>query len=106
MDTRKALMLMAVGVLMSGLYGVAGANDHGMLTYEAADYSLSADPSSPAAQTETSQGDPSQIREPIDTGAVPKAPESMAEPNCCGSRSEPVQEIGGRVFRPGLDDGP
>jgi hypothetical protein len=106
MDTRKVLMLLAVGVLMSGLSGVAVADDQGMLTYEAADYSRSADPSWPAAQTDTSQTDPSQIREPVDTGAVPMVPESMSDQSCCGSQSFPVEEIGSRVFRPGLDDGP
>jgi hypothetical protein len=66
MNTRKVLMLLAVGVLMSGLSGVALANDSLMLANDSSEYSPSEDPSGPPVQA-----DVSQIREPVETGALP-----------------------------------
>jgi len=53
------------------------------------EYSTSADPSWPPAQT-----DESQIREPMETGAVPELPGSSSDMDCCSDSGDPT-------FRPG-----
>ncbi|MBI5906406.1 MAG: hypothetical protein HZB86_12855 [Deltaproteobacteria bacterium] len=100
MRGRKILFSLGLCVMLAGVSGIAFANEQGMLPYEASDYSLSADPSWPPANA-----DATQVREPIDTGAVPGMSERSAEQNCCGDGREQSYEIGTGVFRHGIDDG-
>ncbi|MBI5906414.1 MAG: hypothetical protein HZB86_12895 [Deltaproteobacteria bacterium] len=101
MTGRKILFSLGLCVMLAGVAGIAIADEQGMLPYEASDYSPSADPSWPSAQT-----DESQVREPIDTGAVPGMSESSSEQNCCADSSAEVYEQGTNVFRRGIDDTP
>ena len=94
MNTGKALMFLAIVVLLSGLSGVALANEQGMLSNDSSEYSPSADPSWPPAQT-----DVSQIREPVEAGAVPDRPESSSDMHSNAAGDEPTVEIGGLRFR-------
>ena len=47
-----------------------------------------------------------EIREPMETGAVPDRSESSYDLHSNAVGDEPTVEIGGRLFRPGIDDGP
>ena len=101
MDTRKLFLFLAVGVLMAGISGMAAANDSKVLSYDAADYSPSADPSWTASGV-----DASGIREPMETGSVPTAQDGMSEGRCCGGPDEVILEFGASNYRHGIDDGP
>ncbi|MFA6148825.1 MAG: hypothetical protein WC899_11515 [bacterium] len=101
MNTRKVLMLLAAGILMSGWSGPAMADVRGILPNDASEYSPSADPSWPP-----SQSDASQIREPMETGAVPERSESLSGSHANAAGDEPAVEIGGQTFRTEIDLGP
>jgi hypothetical protein len=100
MSGRKILFALGICAALAGVYGIASANEQGMLPYEASDYSPSADPSWPP-----SEADATQVREPIDTGSVPGTSEKSMDQNCCGDGREQAYEVGTSVFRRGIDDG-
>ncbi|PJB32099.1 MAG: hypothetical protein CO109_06355 [Deltaproteobacteria bacterium CG_4_9_14_3_um_filter_65_9] len=89
MTIKSALYGLAVVVLMGTMAVTALADDHGVNMSDPLEYSTSADPSWPPAQT-----DESQIREPMETGAVPELPGSSSDMDCCSDSGDPT-------FRPG-----
>jgi hypothetical protein len=94
-------MLLAVSVLLSGLSGVALANDPGMVAHDPSEYSPSADSSlSPA------NADASQIREPIETGAVPDQPESSSGLYSNPGGDASTLSAGWSLFRPDIEGSP
>jgi hypothetical protein len=101
MTRKNALYVLAVVVLMGSMAVAALADDHGMNMYGAPDASLSADPERSVGQPVTVE-----IREPVETGAVPDRPGSSSDLGSGTVSDEPMAEIGGWKFRPGIDDGP
>lgn len=101
MDTRKVLMLLAAGVLISGLSGMAMADEKGVYSNDPSDYSTSTDPSWPPAQS-----DASLIREPMETGAIPERAGDSSDLKSNAPGDEPSVELGGQTFRSEIDLGP
>lgn len=100
MTRKTALYVLAVVVLTGTMAVGALADDYGMNAYEPADSSVS------SQLQEVEQPAAGEIREPVETGAVPDRPESSSDLNCCTDSGESTVEIGGRMFRSGIDLGP
>ena len=96
--TRKTIFYaLAVTVLTGSMAVAALADDHGMNSYGPADSSVSSQlqgGEQPAA---------GEIREPVETGALPDSSGSSFKQD---TGEEPTVEIGGRMFRPADDLGP
>ena len=89
MIKKKALLLLAAGVLM-GTMAVAALADHpDRDLYEPSSSSMSSD-----VGTSEPQVDAGDIREPMETGAVPDLPGSSSDQSCCSESGDPT-------FRPG-----
>ena len=101
MTRKSALYALAVVVLMGTMAVAALADDQGMNVYGPADASLSADPEGSATQA-----DAGEIREPMETGAVPDRSGSSSELGSGTVGDEPTVEFGGLSFRPSIDLGP
>jgi hypothetical protein len=100
MTRKNGLYALAVFVLM-GTMGVAAlADDQGMNAYGPADSSVSAQP-----EQGMEQPDAAEIREPVETGAVPDWSESSSDLHSHPSGDAPTVESGGLTFRP-IDVGP
>jgi hypothetical protein len=103
--TRKSVLYALAVVVLTGSMAVAAlADDHGMNMYGPPDASLSADPEKSVGQVGTVEI--VEIREPVETGAVPEWSLSSYDLHSNATGDEPTVEIGGRLFRPGIDDGP
>ncbi|HLO09216.1 MAG TPA: hypothetical protein VK303_00855, partial [Desulfobacteria bacterium] len=63
--------------------------------------SLSADP-----EQGLSPWGAGEIREPVETGAVPDRVEGSSDLFKQATGEEPAVEIGGQMYRPGVDTGP
>lgn len=98
MTRKSALYALAVVVLMGSMGVAALADDQGMNVYGPADSSVSAQP-----EQGVEQPDAGEIREPMETGAVPGRSESSSDLNCCTDSGESTVESGGQMFRPGID---
>jgi len=101
MTRKSVLYALAVVVLMGSMAVAVLADDHGMNMYGPADSSVSAQP-----EQGVEQPNAGEIREPMETGAVPGRSESSSDLHSNAVGDEPTVEIGGRLFRPGIDDGP
>ena len=101
MTRKSALYALAAVVLMGSMAVVALADDHGMNMYGPPDASLSADP-----ERSLGQLDAGEIREPVETGAVPDRSISSSEFGSGTVGDEPTVEIGGQSYRPSIDLGP
>jgi hypothetical protein len=100
MTWKSALSALAVAVLTGSMAVAALADDHGM--YGPPDASLSADP-----ERDLGQLDAEEIREPVETGAVPdRAESSPGLHSNPPSGDAPTVEYGGVAFRPDIDIGP
>jgi hypothetical protein len=93
MTRKSALYALAVVVLTGSMAVAALADDQGMNVYGPADSSVSAQP-----EQGVEQPDAGEIREPMETGAVPDRSETFG--------AEPTVEVGEQTFRPGIDVGP
>jgi len=89
MTRKTALYVLAVVVLTGSMAVAALADDQGMNMYGPADSSVSAQP-----ERGVEQSDAGEIREPMETGAVPDRSESSSDLNCCSDSGDPT-------FRPG-----
>jgi len=101
MTKRSALYALAVIVLMGGMAAVALAD------YDWAAGAVKPD-SSVAAKPEQYM-EPSaagEIREPIETGAVPDRMDGLSDDFREDTGEAPVLEVGGQTFRPSIDTGP
>lgn len=101
MIKKRAFLVLAIGVLMGTMAVAALADYSDRDLYEPSGASLSADP-----ERSIGQVDMGEIREPMETGAVPGRAESSSDLNMDASGAEPTVEIGGQTFRPGIDFGP
>ena len=100
--TRKTVLYALVVAVLTGSMAVAAlADDHGMNMYGPAD-------SSASTQLEQGVEQPvaGEIREPVETGAIPDRPESSSDLHSDAAGDSATVEYGGRSFRPGIDDGP
>jgi hypothetical protein len=100
MIKKRAFLVLAVGVLMGTMAVAALADYSDRDLYEPSDASLSADPERSVGQLDTGE-----IRGPMETGAVPDRSESSSDLHSNPSGDAPTVEFGGRLFRPGIDDG-
>lgn len=100
--TRKfAYRVLGIAVLMGGMAVVALADDPWMDTYGPTDPSVSSQP-----EQGMEQPGEGEIREPMETGAIPDSPGSSSEEFRMDTGEEPAVEIGGQLYRPGVDLGP
>ena len=104
MTRKTALYVLAVVVLTGGMAVAALAGDHAMNMYGPPDASLSADPEKGVAQLETVEI--VEIREPVETGAVPDRSLSSSDMRSNVGGDEPTAEYGGQTFRTDIDLGP
>jgi hypothetical protein len=89
MVKNKALLLLAVGVLMGTMAVAAFADVPDRDLYEPSSSSMSSD----VEKSET-HVDAGEIREPMETGAVPDTRGSSSDQSCCSESGDPT-------FRPG-----
>ena len=101
MTRRGAYYVLAVIVLMGGMAVAALADDYGMSGYGPADSSVSSRP-----EQDVAQPDAGEIREPMETGAVPDRPGDSSDRMSNTIGDEPTVEYGGESFRLGIDTGP
>lgn len=98
--TRKTIFYaLAVVVLTGGMAVAALADDHGMNAYGPADSSVS------SQLQEVEQPASGEIREPMETGSVPDPSKSSVDRFKESTGEVPTVELGGRVYRPGIDLG-
>jgi hypothetical protein len=103
---RKTLIVLALGVFVGAIAGVAGATAPvGPLGTNSADTSLrqsGADPEMGYSNSLTWQE-----RGPVDTGSMPAMQGNSPDFRCCAGDSGPsVDAAGNTGIRPGIDDGP
>ena len=98
---KSALYALAVAVLMGTMAVAALANDQGTYSYGPADSSMSND-----VGTSGSQADAWDLREAMETGALPGQPVGSSDDVCCRGIDGPTIESGGQLFRPDVDAGP
>jgi len=101
MTGKKALVILAFGVLMGTMAVAAFAEAPVMDMYDPADSSMSTDIGTSGAQT-----DAWELRESMETGALPDRPGSSPDAVCCRGIEGPTIESGGVLFRPEVDSGP
>ena len=101
MTRKTAIYALAVAVLTGSLAVAALAGDHGMNMYGPPDASLSAEPERSVVQLDTVEI--VEIRQPVETGAVPDRSLSSSDLNSNASGDEPTVEIGAFKYRPGID---
>lgn len=95
MIKNKALLLLAAGLLMGIMAVSAQADYSGRDQYEPKHSSMSSEP----------QLDSWELREAMETGALPGQPVISSETVCCRGIEEPATESGGTLFRPEIDSG-
>lgn len=104
MKARGVIIALAVVVFTGTMAYVALAGEYGSDMYGPSDSSMSASPENGSAVSETGE-----IREPVETGAVPDKALSPSDSDfgCCSNDGK-VQtfEYDGVPLRPGIDVGP
>lgn len=100
MTRKSAIYALAVAVLMGTMAVAALADDQRMDYYGPPQTSMSNDTSSSEPQP-----DAWDLREAMETGALPGQPVGSSDEVCCGGIEGPTIESGGQLFRPGLDGG-
>lgn len=101
MIRNKALLLLAAGLLMGAMAVSAQADYPDRDLYEPTSSSMSSD----VEKSET-HVDTGEIREPMETGAVPDRSIGSSEPGSGSVGDEPTVEFGGQSYRPSVDLGP
>jgi hypothetical protein len=97
--TRKSVFYaLAVAVLMGSMAGVALAD------YNWAAGAYAPDPSVSSQSKMDMDQSAAEIREPVETGAIPESSESLDRFKESTGET-PSVELGGRVYRPGIDLG-
>jgi len=94
MTRKNALFALFAVVLMGSVAGAALADYSDKDLYEPSDASLSADP-----ERNLWQQDAREIREPMETGAVPEWPGRSSGLHSDPSGDAPTVEYGGQPFR-------
>lgn len=90
MTSKSVLYALAVIVLTGGMAVAAFAEAPGMEAYDSGDSSVWSRPEQGVEQTNAGE-----IREPVETGAVPDRPESSSDLNCCSDSGDPTFRLGG-----------
>ncbi|MBF8260072.1 MAG: hypothetical protein HW377_2446 [Actinobacteria bacterium] len=90
MTRKSALYALAVVVLTGSMAVAALADDHGMNEYGPADTSVLSEP-----EKDVVQSDAGEIREPMETGAVPDRSGSSSDLYCCSDSGDPTFQLGG-----------
>ena len=101
MKNKSVLYALAVIVLTGGMAAAAFAEAPVMQAYEPADTSILSQPELSVGQTFAGE-----IREPVETGAIPDRPEDSYDVRSNLPGDEATSESGGQMFRPGVDLGP
>jgi hypothetical protein len=101
MKGKSVLYALAVVVLMGTMAGVALADYDWAAGANKPDASVTAKP-----EQDMDQSAAGEIREPVETGAVPDRSESSSELFKMDTGEEPTVELGGQAYRPGIDLGP
>ena len=100
--TRKGVLyVLAIAALVGGMAAVALADESGTYEYGSPDSSVSSQPEQGMAQPGSGE-----ILEPMETGAVPDRSGSSSDLNSRTAGDEPTEEVGGQLFREGIDIGP
>ena len=94
MAWKSALSALAVAVLTGSMAVAALADDRGAYMSGSQDSSLTADP-----ERNLWQFDAGEIREPVETGAVPDSSERSYDLHSNPSGDAPTVEYGGQTFR-------
>ena len=94
MTRKNAFFALAVVLLTGSMAGAALADDHGMYMSGSQDPSLTAEP-----ERNLWQFDAGEIREPMETGAVPDWSERSSDLHSNPSGDAPTVEYGGQTFR-------
>ncbi len=100
MIRKRAFLLLAVGVLM-GFMAVAASADYVEVGQYGPANTISND-----VRSSDSQPDAWDLREAMETGALPGQPVGSSDEVCCGGIEGPTIESGGQLFRPDVDTGP
>ena len=101
MIRKRSFLVLAVGVLMGTMAVAAFAEAPVMQANEPADTSILSQPELGVGQTFAGE-----IREPVETGAIPDRPEDSYDVRSNLPGDEATAESGGQMFRPGVDLGP
>jgi hypothetical protein len=101
MTWKSALFALTVVVFTGSMAVAVLADDQGMNSYNPADSSATTEPEQGVAQP-----DSGEMREPVETGAVPERSERSYDIESNASGDEPTVEFGGQEFRPDVDLGP
>ncbi len=101
MTIKSALYALAVVVLTGFMAAVASADFLGETGYGPAESSLSANEgmNEPVA-------DAWELREAMETGALPDRPDGLSDAECCRGIDGPTIDGGAQSFRPEVDVGP
>ena len=101
MIRKRAFLVLAVGVLMGTMAVVGLADDQWINSYgSGGDSSVSSQPEQGMEQQGVEQqgvehSDAGEIREPVETGAVPDPSVSSSDLNCCTNGTDPTFWMGG-----------
>jgi len=108
MTIKSALYALAVVVLTGSMAVVSFAEAPVMELYGTSDSLESAEAGMSEAESGTvdSQADAWELRESMETGALPGQRVDSPDAVCCGGIDEPTIESGGQQFRPGIDAAP
>ncbi|HZL98491.1 MAG TPA: hypothetical protein VFB91_07310 [Terriglobales bacterium] len=106
MTSKSALFALAVVVLMGSMAVAALAEDQGLNVYAMADSAYWPESGNQFNEAEGSQAAGSEIREPMETGAIPDKSVSSFDLSSQAPGDEPTVQVGGLSFRPGIDLAP
>jgi len=101
MIRKRAFLVLAVGVLMGAMAVVAFAEAPVMQANNSADSYVSNDVGANGLQS----SDAWEVREAMETGALPSETVGSSDAVCCRGIDEPTIEGGGLLFRPEIDTG-
>ena len=101
MIRKWSFLVLAVGVLMGTMAVAAFAEAPVMESYGPVDTAVLSQPELAVGQTFAGE-----IREPVETGAIPDRPEGSYDVHSNLPGDEATAESGGQMFRPGVDLGP
>jgi len=90
MTSKSVLYALAVIVLTGGIAVAAYAEAPVIAAYDWGDSSISSQ-----SEQGVEQPNAGEIREPMETGAVPDRPESSSDLNCCSDSGDPTFRLGG-----------
>lgn len=90
MTGKGAIYALAFAVLMGAMAGNVWAGGQGVESYGPADSSISSQP-----EQGVEQPNAGEIREPMETGAVPVPSVSSSDLNCCTNSTDPTYWMGG-----------